>query len=170
MYKVIAIVISIACCSLCGFQNAGRLEKRCRLLKNLRDSVRRLSDMLVLTQKPIVPLIRGSGELPAGELFEAYAGFIEEGRDANKAWAETRRWMKENEEYCGLDEQHTKAVGDFLMAFSLLEGTQLRTATEQACARLSELCVQAQTESEKKGKVYRTMGVLVGAAVAILLI
>lgn len=170
MFRVIAIAVSFLACSLCGFQNAFRLEKRSKLIGKLIATVRILSDSVELTRKPVAALIRSCTQMPCYDLFERYAQSIENEKSSKDAWRETEIWMGEHAEYFRFCEDERNALGSYFEALSTSDGVWLKKAMEQASEQLLRIHEQAQAECARKGKVYRSLGVLIGAAIAILLV
>ncbi|MDO4543250.1 MAG: stage III sporulation protein AB [Clostridia bacterium] len=162
MYRYIAIAIAFLSCTLCGLQSASRLKQRAESLRRLLTSIRQLADGAILTKKPIAGLIEQQREGTYGEMFGAYAKGLKEGLTPKKAWERVGDF--------GLCKEAEAAVAGFLSELATAEGRQLSEASDRACRTIEELYEAASEESCKKGRVYRAVGVLSGAAIAILLI
>lgn len=170
MYKAVAIAIAFLACALCGMQNAKRLEQHARLLRLLLDATDRISATLMRTKKPLITLIQTMENLPSATLFEHYASELNKGKTSQMAWDDTEKWMRSQADYASMQENEIAALRSFLSSLSTTDGVQLQEAIEQAHKTFELLLEQAEEQSRRKGKVYRSLGLICGAALAILLL
>lgn len=171
MQRAILVTAVFLMGALLGQNSAKRLSLRRDMLGDLIASIRRLAMRMEYARLPLHRMAEQCVGGTAAPVFAAFAAALEEGRTPLAAW-ETA------EEHALLHERAFAALhpGDreVLRTFAGALGTaDLRREQQNAAMALQELerlQAEAGAAYDRKGRVYRAMGVLCGAAVAILLL
>lgn len=168
MLRTLAVIIAVSGCTLVGLNCSGRLRRRRDALAELVAAVRRICIGVTHTNRPLAELLRGCGEQETGAMFAALADAVEGGHAPLDAWI----MLCEGGEHTatGLMERDIKALTVF---FSVLGASDRNAQIENAqltLDTLEALRTEAETAYTGKGRVYRTMGVLLGVGVGILLL
>ena len=166
MLRTFAVIAAVAGCTLAGLNCANRLKRRRDALSELIAAVRRILTGIAHTNRPLAELLRGCGERETGALFAALADATERGETPLDAWGA----LCEADAGIGLEERDGKVLTAF---FSVLGASERSTQIENAqltLAALEAFLTEADAMYAGKGRVYRTMGVLLGGGVGILLL
>lgn len=162
--KTIGMVLAFVACATMGWLSASRTKGRERMLAAVR------ADWTVLrraVEQDRLPLQQAVKRLPKGALSDFTECYLErletfaEGDEAfHAAWNETL-WELSLKERTAF----------FLYCKTLRQGDRMgvRAAGEQLSLELEEASKEAEAEA-KQGKVYRTVGVLSGAALVIMML
>lgn len=157
MKAILALALFLLC-AWAGSRKRARLQARLETLGGLAADMRKLRDILELTPMPIA---EAAGRLGS----DVWKRFIEEMQagGAADAW---KRALEEAQEY--------EEDRDVLEGFSeILRATQMRAQQGALALFLRELDERrgaVSSELEKKGKVYSSLGVLLGLSLALLVI
>lgn len=168
MLRWLAVIGAAAGCTLIGANASARLKLRRDVLAEFDAAIRRIAIGITHTNRPIAELLRGCGERETGALFAALADDV--------AYAQTPfdAWGRRLEDGCAalscLMEQDAKALTVFFSVLGVSErSAQLENAL-MAQETLALLVAEAEAAYAGKGRVYRTMGLLLGVGVGILLL
>ncbi len=168
MLRTLAVIMAVGGCTLAGLNCSCRLRRRRDALSELVAAVRRICIGVTHTNRPLAELLRGCGERETGAMFAALADAVESAQTPLDAWS----MLYEGGEHAatGLMERDIKTLTVF---FSVLGASDRSAQIENAQLTLDTLvalCAEAETAYAGKGRVYRTMGVLLGVGVGILLL
>lgn len=168
MLRTLAVLAAVGGCTLAGLQCAGKLHRRRDALRELVAAVRCICVGVTHTNRPLSELLRCCGEQATAGWFDALSCAVERGETPLAAWAGL--CAKGADAAAGLTERDGKVLTVF---FSVLGASDRHAQIENAqCTfdALETLCAEAEAAYAGKGRVYRTMGVLLGVGVGILLL
>lgn len=168
MLRAIAVIAAAGGCVLAGCSGAARLKRRYAALSEICTGLRRISLGLAYTNQTVAELIVNVGGEGTQGLFTRVARDVASGTTPMAAWERAER--EGRAALCGLSPNDGKALTVF---FSLLGGSDRcsqRKHADAALGMLSVQCAAARDAYEKNGRIYRTMGVLLGAGMAILML
>ena len=171
MQKILAILIVFALCTAMGMKSAARLQSRAKLLSALVLSVRRFMMAMEYEKKPLYRIAQNRAYGQVQALWDAFGAGLAAGKAPADAFAQAMAQADEGVRgFLSLRREERQLLLEFA---GTLGGTDLKTQRAGAAlltSRLEELAETAQHENSVKGRVYRTMGRLCGAAVAILML
>lgn len=168
MLRAIAVIMAMGGCVLAGCSGAAKLKRRCGILTEMHAGIQRIRLGLEHTNRPVTALLRDSGGAETSALLHCVAQEIDDGCTPLDAWERAAAACRPA--LCGLTEPDYKVLSVF---FSLLGGSDRCSQLQHADVTLKMLarqCAEARQLYEKNGRVYRTMGLLLGAGAAILLL
>ena len=171
MMKLFAMLLAFGLCSFIGVRSSMRLKQRAKLLALLQSTVKRMIIRMEYERKPLAHIVI---ECAHGELkpfWQTFGKALSRGADTKAAFADALRAA--DAEIIGFN-----AIGDqereLLRAFAAALGsTDLDGQRQNAAillAGLEPLKEAAASEYRTKSRVYRTMGMLCGAAVVVLML
>lgn len=171
MLKPVSMLLAFALCSLLGVQRAARLQRRVKLLSALQNDVKRLMIRMEFEKKPLAVIV---SDRARGELQRLWAAFAEEllhGRDTRTAFlAALDTADAEIAGFSSLGTEERAMLTEFAAALGSTELDGQRQNTAMLLAGLEPLFEQASDECGTKGRIYRTVGMLSGAAAVILML
>lgn len=168
MLHATAVITAAGGCILAGCNGVARLRRRYAALTELCAAMQRMQLGLTHTNQTVSELLHACGERETRALFAGLAGAVAGGSTPLAAWETVG--MKNALVQSALTQNDRKAL---LLFFSLLGGSDRCSQLKHVAATLSMLsmqCEEAKRTYEKNGRLYRAMGVLLGAGVAILLL
>ncbi|MDO4565124.1 MAG: stage III sporulation protein AB [Clostridia bacterium] len=169
MVKYLAILILFASCALYGFQSAKALERRAAMHKKLCSAIRTISNVVLTTRQPLFSIMQKYPEIPFRRLILACFEGLPGGEDAAAVFERAER--EQGAELGGaIDAETRQVLTEFLLALRQLDGSRLSEAMKRAETDMEKIAERTESDSRQRGRIYRTVGVLLGAAVAILLI
>lgn len=168
MLRWLAAIAALGGCALAGANASARLRRRRDTLSECVRAVKRIAIGITHTNRPIAQLLYGCDEGETGALFAALASAVEASASPSEAWEHLR--IGDVQTLGCLARRDREVLGSFFSALGASErGAQLEN-TGMTAAALEGLLLEAETEYASKGRVYRTMGLLMGAGVGILLL
>ncbi|MDD6047280.1 MAG: hypothetical protein PUC97_07600 [bacterium] len=157
-------------CVLIGNSKAGALRKRKRTLSAMEEDIRRLAEQMELQPLPLGTLLarfqphtealweifraKLSGEAPVAELWQEALAEAAQARNGFEL----------------LSEEETAILVDFGMGLGGGGIAAQNANAALACKRLSGRITALETELAKKGKLFESLGMLLGLALALLVI
>lgn len=169
MRLVLSFAAFIVCASA-GYIADTRMKDRANKLNTLCADVRTLCDSMELSQFRLNEMLSALNKSTEAKLWNGFALRLEVNSvSAREAWKEAVE--SENKGGCltGLDVQDTDALLSLGEAFSAISR---RAQTEYALLtlkRLEQRSKDAEVIRESKGKLYSSLGVLIGFAAAIMI-
>ena len=167
MLRAMTVLAAFGGCTLAGLRASQRLRARRDVLRELEAAVRSLLLGVRYTGRPVWELLRRCGGDRTRALFLAAAGAAEAGARMDEAFLAAGA---ETGLLADLTEGDRRLMADF---FAML-GRSGRQAQQESGERILEELSGNQLEAAAvyagKGRVYRAMGALTGAGVAILLL
>ena len=156
-------------CGAVGFSAAGRLARRVEVLRALLGALEGMERELSFRLTPMPELLERAAESPppAGELFARCRARLDElgERPLSQLWRESVE-----DTPLGLTGPALLALEELGDVLGRYDGEEQRAALARTRAELGRALEQAREESEKQGRMYRALGLTVGAMLAILLL
>lgn len=161
--NILAAITAFILCTAYGMIRCTDLKKRSRLLSELK----RLTVDFAVAIRFTSPTLDELAESCCGVFGDLLRCCRKNAPDIRSAWAEAATQLSQCS-FCGREESE--------ILFSL--GRELGTCPTQGQlsllelheTRLNSLCAQAEQAAHSKGKLYRSVGMLLGAGMAILII
>ncbi len=166
MLRVIGILFLFAACALTGINASQKLYDRQAALDALSSYTKRLSMLMEYAPKPLSELC---ARLDTGPVAELWLGFARHLSDApNTLYA----WQKAMEEANGpvraLTAEDRAILEDYVRGLGSGNRETQRANAQLLEERLKAARIEAREVYSKKGRVYRSMGILCGVGLAIL--
>lgn len=170
MYEILGAIMMIGASSGLGFYFSGRLKERVNRLREtvlfLRNVERELQYSLDSSDK-IIEKIDAEGRFCGLKAVSECALLCKKGEVFPKAWEKsveaTKREMRMRDAEARVFSQLSTALGRY-------DAQSQMKAIEEMAMRLEEFSREAERRYDEKGGLYRTLGTLLGAGMAILLI
>lgn len=161
--RLAAGIVIMLLCTAWGFRSSITLRKRCSLLRELRLLLEHFSIGISCTA-PTLEELSKSGQ---GEFARLLREGLSETPDIRAAWGRAVDRLSE-QSCCGKEEAGLLAeLGQSLGTCSAESQLSL---LKLYSARLDRLLEQAEEAAEKKGRLYRSGGVLAGLGAAVMLL
>ena len=162
--RYIAILLLFLCSVSVGQTRARRLEERVALLRRLKEELAALSSAVRYTRRPLSELCKTLSEGPARTLLTTYLTAADAGSAPMAAQTAALN-------AAGLTEERERgAAAELLTALCSFDAERIRLAAAHADAELAACLADAEEKSRGGAKLWRALGVLGGAALAILLL
>lgn len=163
MLRITAILVCFGVCTLAGVRAANRLGRRVSQLSGLAAGAARLITAARVSRAPLADLIKNERDLPCAAVFGAFMAGIREGREPQEAATRALTSVE------GLTASDRTAAGDLLCSLAAGDLVTTEQRYAQAAARLAGGLQEAECDRKDKAKLYRIIGVLGGAVLAVLL-
>lgn len=160
--RLVGLIFVFLTGCLIGIQRSAQLKKRVRILRLLQSMVNDLGTQLRFQTPTVWELL---SFLCAQELYQPL-GFLGQVSDSERFFDGWRTAVEQDFTLQGEEKQLLTELGSVLGTTDT-EG-QL-SALELIGTRLCQLTAEAQQSAEEKGKLYRALGILGGAAAAVVL-
>ena len=162
--KLIFAILATLSCGLIGYAWAGPLYRRARILERLSISTDALRSSIVDVGRPLADALVST----ESKLFVRLAEMLP-GKSAAKAWRE----LQTEERIRGglLDSLTREDLETLDMLFAGLGSSgreEQRRLLEEVMQKLGRLSVEARVHCGEKGRLYATLGLLCGLALACL--
>ncbi len=164
MFKLTGAVMIAAACALWGILRSENLKRRALCLEKIVYAMKLLENDIMYEKRDIKISLKSAGRTQGVALFENAAEKMEN-EGAEKAFDEAVEVC--GEYLLGTDKEILKEFAENLGMSGKEEQLKRIRGTSE---RLENAKVNAETEYEKSGKLYRGMGALIGAAAVILLL
>jgi len=170
MPKPIFLMFLFGAGTLIGQRSAARLSDRRDLLASFIVHIRRAALQIQSSNLPLYRLFdHADGE--ASNILRIFSVALSERLDPKIAWERAEQWaLRHDKRYNALQPTDRKLLavwaGELGRGFSAVQLQE----NEMIVAELQECLREAQTACSQKSRVYRAMGALCGAAIAILLV
>lgn len=166
MRVVLAVVVVIGC-ALCGRAMAHSAERRYRLLLNTLDALRMLRVKIVETMEPLNEALLSSGS----EIFAITARSLNQESSVSDAWLHACRTACARGGIADCLEQRDCDALNRLFEHLGGSGRSTQNTALLACIDELELLKEdAHTRASASGRLYTSIGILLGLALAVLLI
>lgn len=164
MIRYAALILIAALCAGVGFSMAQKLKSRLLLLEAFAHSLSRLQSEIAYAATPLIQAVQGLGAIEP--FWSAFADALLKGESTPQSWLRAEKAIP----IALLGEK----VPLELRKFAQRLGKSTRAEEMQNFARVQELLKieieSARSELQKKGKMYKGIGVLSGLALVIVLI
>jgi stage III sporulation protein AB len=158
--KVILSVVFIFLGTLAGIYKSSKLRKREETLSGFIMLLGEIETMIQYRALPVEQIISETAERYT--FSETVKGYIKQGLNHRQAWTEATETLTELPVY---DKTLLVSFGANLGGSDISGQTALIKSTVHMLTRQLELATE---EYNKKGKVYRTVGMLIGLLIAII--
>jgi len=170
--KGIGAVMVFAACALAGYFYARRDMQRVNALTALRKAFVLLKGEIRYALSPLPEAftsIAARCEPPAAQLFINMADKLAAHGDESAAalWQETLNYTVANTHLTNEDITRLAMLGQ---AFGYLDGATQANSLDMGIAYIDETCAALREHSAKSGRMYRSVGMLCGALIAIALL
>ena len=160
-------ILIMAACALSGFIAAGRTAKRVSSLGGIIAFLKLYVVELGCSMSCTDELIRSTAGISGAPCFvERYGRLSDEGMSLPEAW---KRAVAESRDRMCLEREETRIIAELGEIFGRYDVQGQIRAIESRTAQLETLLSRADRCREQKTPVYRTLGVLAGAAAAIVI-
>ena len=170
MLHAIAMLSVFAGCALIGVRASSALRLRKDTLRAMADALHRLSMWMEYTAQPLRALARKAKTEETAAFFDAFAEYLKTDEDVPSAWKRAMEDARaENEGFASLHEDELAILEEYAQT---LGGSDRDTQAKNAALaqqRLGAVLKEAEGLYLSKGRMYRSVGILSGIAVAILL-
>ncbi len=171
MAKAIAILGAFLFCSLIGFRFSARYTQRLRALLATETGVKRMLTALSYSRLPLREIAARPVYGEAQPLFDAFADGLSEGRTAADAWnGALEKCAVDDANFSALTSEDRALITGFSASLGATDCRAQRESGDMLLAGLAEAAVSASAQAAGKSRVARAMGLLLGAAIAILLL
>ena len=159
--KTAGILLLFGLCTAIGLRAANRKAERYRRICALLSQLRLFSDGIETRQSSLKSIVKDAD----GELFDMLRVYLN-ARDEKKS--ETQASEQATEEWIGVDTAYPALVA-FFEGLSICSSASLRKRTEALMHSL-QLVETELHDTVRQAKTIRTVGVLIGAGICILLL
>lgn len=172
MLRLMAVIAVFGGCTWAGIRACTRLKERAGLLAALRADIRRLTLLMGYSAEPLSRLSERIAEGRTAAFWHAFGEELTGSADVPTAWEKAMvAAAKADSPFLTLLTEPERSI---LLDYAAgLGGSGQHTQRENARLleeRLSAVAEEAMAEYARKGRMYRTMGLLTGAAAALLVL
>jgi len=161
------MLLAFAVCALCGQRMAGRLQTRKHLLTTLAHDMETLAAAALRTRRPLGELLGVCSIAPQTQALLQHYCEQRTKTSHKQAWTETA--AQHAVALTPLQADETAALAETLQAFTAGDQSTLQKQSAALQALLRERSEAAAKDAKEKGKLYRSVGLLLGAAVAVIM-
>ena len=170
MLHIIAMLSVFAGCAFAGIRASSNLRLRKDTMRALLDALTRLSMWMEYTAQPLKSLAKKAKTEETAVFFDAFIKALRTEADVLSAWKTAmEQARREDAGFCALHEEELAILEEYAQS---LGGSDRETQGKNAALaqqRLGAVLKEAENIYKSKGRIYRSIGVLSGIAVAILL-
>lgn len=176
MLKIFSIAAVFSGCAALGVMSSKRLGNRMKTLEGIRSFIRRLEIEMRYAGLPVAEAMRSAGEKTAGaarELFEGVADDLQNnsGEAIGGIFGKRLESIRKNRDiYGALTDRDAQMLVDFSKNLGSSDWASQKNNFEHTQKLLEEEITAAKEAFGKKSKMFRTLGVLGGLLLAVLLL
>lgn len=171
MQRAILVTVVFLSSTLLGLSSAKRLALRRDMLSDMAASIKHLLMVMEYARLPLCRLAEQNAVGIARPVFAAFSEALEEGRTPAAAWGTAEEWALLHERgFAALHPSDREALRAFMASLGTVDLRREQQSAAMTLSELERLLGEAGAAYGSKGRVYRAMGVLCGAAVGILLL
>ncbi len=171
MQRAILVTAVFLCSTFLGWNSAKRLRLRRDMLSAMTDSIKRLLMMMAYTHQPLHQLVDRCAQGAAAPTLASFAAALAGRNKPEQAWEAAEDWaLLHDRGFGALHPGDRETLRTFMGLLGTADLNRQQQSAAMAVAALEQSLSDAETACSSKGRVYRAMGVLCGAAVAILLL
>lgn len=171
MFKLIILIIVFLAFSYGGYAYGEKFNNRYKNLKEILKSILLLQNEIVYNMTPLPEALNSIGEkcrTPIKEQFLNSSSLLSEGKEDSVYHAFKTIYEKENNIY--LNKEDERVLGDFLKSLGELGVYGQEKMFNLVIANLNINIKEAETIANKNIKLYRYLGVCIGAMIIIFLL
>ncbi|MEG1481619.1 stage III sporulation protein AB [Clostridium sp.] len=172
MFKFIILLMIFLCFCYIGYSYGDKFGKRHKRLKDILKSIILLQNEVIYNLAPLPEALFSIGaksKMPLSKLFVNVADILLKGDGENVYEAFKAEYIKEKELYYLLEEDE-RVLGDFLRSLGELGVYGQDKMFDLVFANLNINIKEAEIISKKNTKLYRYLGVCIGAMIVIFLL
>lgn len=169
MLRWIAALMAALLCAYAGIRMSGRLRARVEMLRGALDAARDVFSGVAHTRLPLTMLLRNCDTPGCPVSLAGVADSVERGRTPLEALLDAA-YAARPYGWPELTDADKRAAEAFADALSADTRATICECAALAVETLEQRLGEAEAQYQNKGRVYRTLGLLTGAAVAILLL
>ncbi|MDR1619238.1 MAG: stage III sporulation protein AB [Clostridiales bacterium] len=171
MLRALVVVAVFLGAVTTGALASNRLRLRQNTLKAMLASVNHISMRMEYTLEPLAALAHACKNDTTAVFFDAFAEKLKTEPNAHAAWADAMCYAKSVDPgFASLHREESKAFEEYALVLGRSGYRQQHKNASLLQEQLALIVSKAQEENLKKGRLYKSLGVLGGIAVAILLI
>ncbi|MDD3919778.1 MAG: stage III sporulation protein AB [Eubacteriales bacterium] len=153
-----------------GELSAGRLKMRCRLLEELTCRLQQTALQMAIEKRTVHDIIARCREGCSAALWAELERRLAEGEPVEAAWEQALITVyRSSAAFAALRQEERDVLLDFGAVFSAQDPTVQRENSGSIQKRLELLTQRAGEASRQKGRLYRTMGALMGAGAVLMI-
>ena len=169
MFTMLSMLLAFGLCTGAGFLWADRLRSRALALEELSQCLRHLGMLMRYSGETLALLARRAHSRTGSPLFEAFSRALEAQAPPGEAWRQAWDRCGSSPRYAALQAPELSALERFAAHLGSAdpqgEAQRLALALEELDLALAD----AQQKNQTRGRLYRTLGMLLGLAAAIVL-
>ena len=170
MFGVACMLLSFGLCASIGFLHADRMRCRADGIEELVRCVRQCGLLLRYANVPLVELSNRVGLRERSMLFQAFSRKLMDGITVQEAWLQAfQTCCTQSPAYAALKSPEREAMDQFMFQLGATDAASELQRIALTAEELSALLEEARAQHGRKGRLYRTMGLLCGLAAAIML-
>lgn len=169
--NLISAILLFSACTMCGFLNAYRLGARVRGIRALILDIKRIQSRMEYSSAPIARILEGMDTSPIHMLWSCMKSELNTGNTVYDAWRAA--YDKTRRDLPLLGALHPDDIDALNELFSELGTSDMESQRQYFAlfsSRMDAVLETAETESKSRGRVFRGLGALGGAALALLVI
>lgn|GEM_PF-514590 len=170
MLRALAMLSIFLGCTFLGTRASNALRFRRDTLRALLDGLTRLSMWMEFTLEPLAVLAKRAASEETAVFFNEFAELLSTESSVPSAWAQAmENARRKNAGFAALGEEELLALAEYARC---LGGSDKETQVKNTALlrqRLTAALGEAEAAYTSKGRMYRSVGMLCGIAVAILL-
>lgn len=171
MLRMLAVIAVFGGCALLGMRAAASLKHRQETLSAMLYGFHQLAMWMDYTAEPLTKLIRRCRRPASGVFWDAFTKALEDANHVPDAWNMAMEQARnEDRGFASLEEPELQAMAEFAEGLGNSDRTTQARNAALLQQRLAEILKEAQAIYGRKGRMYRSMGILSGIAAAILLL
>lgn len=163
--KLLCVILGIGIAALLGYSESARLKLRVHTLERLLRFFQQMEEEIRYTACPIhVLLEQHQEEIP---FLSDCKTEMEQGASFWDSWRSAISWWQSES---GLTQEDVRYLLEFGAAFGGLDKEGQLSGVQLTIRRLDQQREAAEENSRTKGKLFRSLGVLCGAGIALLVV
>ncbi len=170
MLRALAMISVFLGCAYWGIRASSLLRLRRDTLSAMKSSINQLSLRMDYTAQPLA-LLANQTKTPETEVFwTLFAQRLEAGDDVPTAWSKAMEHSRENDAgFATLKENELRVFEEYAQGLGSSNSTlQIKNAAWLQ-QRLDSIMNEAHEAYSRKGRLFRSLGILTGVAAALLL-
>lgn len=170
MFKVLILMAAFGGCTLLGFRSANNLRLRHETVQALMVSSRQLAMLMDYTAQPLDVLAQKLARGTTVRFWSLFAKALHNSDNVLNAWRTAMEQARSSDVgFAHLEQEELQILEDFAASLGTTDRKTQRSNVKLLQKRLDDVLEQTQEIYQRKGRMYRSMGVLCGLAAAILL-
>jgi len=171
MLRSISVLGLFVCCVLMGNRASGRLRDRKSVLEAFLRDIQRISLLIDYTVMPLQNIVEKFSDSELSPFWIAFGKELLVVHNAEQAWNNAMgEVLKEQSLLSFLMKEELVVLSDFAKVLGKTDKHTQLLNISLLQKRLEVILADAQQQYQRKGRLYRSMGILCGAAISLLVI